>query len=1022
MVVSKRLIDRLCGLGLFSTLFEKKTPFSVEGLNEGLLSLLTFAHLKEKSVSVLYVSDDLDVLTGFYSFLEDLLPGRVYIAREDLADSGGLFASENRKNFDVFYSSLQTKSAGVFLSDQSLLNKIVCSEKIKNGALSLRLGLKIRPERILESLDAWGYDLADLAAAPKTVSRRGGILDIFPMYASHPVRVEFFGDLIETMRLFNPVSQLSFENIESFKLSPPSGYKKEGGVLLDEMLRTSVSRRFLINKNDRGLKVSNNTKCAESLLVAPSVPNLFSIKLSDQDVFVFGKKTKSLEKLGFLSSTSEYMDAPLHSGFYLNDEKLLVLGYNNVGQLKPTAIRSKQSRNPVVDSRFNIQNIELGDLVVHENYGVGVFDGLSTIRSAGNFLDCVLIKYADGVVRVFPEHFRKLHLYVSTGSKKSSVSFLSKKGWNKQLLRTKKAVDEIIHDLVLVYSERKNKRGFNYTNDNELLEVLADSFPFEETTDQFNAIKETLGDMDKDVPMDRVVLGDVGFGKTEVAVRAAMKAVASGKQVFVIAPTTILVDQHYITFNNRLSGLGVRTSMLSRFLSKKESEKILDKVSSHKTDIVVGTHKLLSEKVDTDGLGLLIVDEEHRFGVKHKEYIRRIKMNVDVLTLTATPIPRTLQQSLVGLRDISRIETPPKERLPIKTNVIVYSLGRIKQAVQRELSRNGQVYYLHNDIQSIPFVVEKLRSLFPGQRVEAAHGSMSSRGLEKTVLDFFSGDIDILICTTIIESGLDVTNANTIIINNAHRLGLSQLYQIRGRVGRGNVQAYCWLQIPNKNLNKDAYSRLKAVEHYSALGSGYEIAMKDLEIRGSGNLFGLEQSGHINNVGYSLYCKILKDRIDREVGKNSSSEKESFPSVRFSGDAFFPDSFLPLAQDRLYYYQRLATSKVQNDIDRVSDEMRDRFGPLPVEVKNVIAVSSVRAVFANSPVESVSLKKSMLGLVFKKPSSGAIDIQRVFSAADLTGSSYSFNKDGGLSLSIDSSSMDETIKNALSIGKLLGFK
>jgi len=1010
---SQNLKSRIKKLSLYSGLIKNSEPVSFSGLNTGLLSLLSYVGSEEPCGHLCLVSSDVDSARELYASVEDLAPGRVYIAIDQRADKEGLFSSEDRKNFEIFYSSVLKNKKGVYLATPEALCLMVSGPKSLEAGFALSVNKKFSREKIVTALKSWGYVFGDKSDVPMTASLRGGLLDIFPMYANYPLRIEFFGDVVETLRLFNPVSQLSFEHISNFTLLPPSGHKKVDGILLENLLSTNNIPFFYVNKKRGELVVSNTKKGVTPKHVSARIPDISSTNLKGHDVYVCGK-VDQIKNLGHCSPKTT--EAILHSGFYLKKEKLLVLGYSDTNQLKPVRESRHSLTHKTNTSRFNVQNVDLGDLIVHEDYGVGVYDGITALSSAKGLTDCVLIKYSNGSVTVFPEHFNKLYLYASSSGK---ISALGSKTWKGHLSRAKKSAELFVKDLALLYSERQRPRGFQYTNDNEFLENLSNSFPFEETIDQKKAINDVLEDLNKKNPMDRIVLGDVGFGKTEVAIRATMKAVSSGKQVFVVSPTTVLADQHFITFTSRLSAFGVRVLMLSRFITKKETMDTYEKISTRTVDVIIGTHKILSDKTDTKNLGLLIVDEEHRFGVKHKEYIRKLKRNVDVLTLTATPIPRTLQQSLVGLKDVSRIETPPKERLPIKTNVIRFSWKRVGAAIQRELVRNGQVYYLHNDIQSLPFVVEKIRKRFPRRTVGAAHGSLPSKDLEKTILAFFSGEISILVCTTIIESGLDVTNANTIIINNAHRLGLSQLYQIRGRVGRGKVQAYCWLQIPDRGLNKNAHARLRALEHYSTLGSGYEIASKDMEIRGSGNVFGHEQSGHINTVGYSLYCKLLQNQINNGPEKTTRNVSSFYPSVSFEGDCFFPEKFMSLAEDRLYYYQRLSVAKKQKDIQRVEGEIKDRFGALPEEVKNVLVSTSVKLACSNTLLKTITLNNKSLVLTFVLRPAGGVDVDRIIKAVEKIGAPYTFKNKKGFSLVVESAEMSKTVRFSKSIGKLL---
>ena len=469
--------------------------------------------------------------------------------------------------------------------------------------------------------------------------------------------------------------------------------------------------------------------------------------------------------------------------------------------------------------------------------------------------------------------------------------------------------------------------------------------------------------------MDRLLYGDVGFGKTEVALRAAMIAINSGKVVFFLSPTTVLSDQHFITSKNRLEHLGVNIELLSRFKSKKEQSKILNDLSNNKIDLVIGTHRLLSDDVPVENLGLLIVDEEHKFGVKHKNKIQHLKKHTDILTLTATPIPRTLQQSLVGIRDTSRITTPPLNKLPIKTYIKRFDWGWIKDSIEKETSRGGQVYFLHNDIKNLNKIKESLSDFFPNLNIQIGNGQMHSKDLEKIILEFFEGKIDVLVCTTIIESGLDVTNANLIIIDNAHRFGLSQLYQIRGRVGRSSREGSCYLTIPKRiQLKEDAFKRLKALEYYSFLGSGYDIAMKDLEIRGSGNLFGYEQSGQISKVGLKMYNKILREAVDKSKGLVKTENKKT--NIIFSGDAFIDTKYINSTQERINYYQKLGSCSSIKNVKTIKKEIIDRFGPMGQTTKNIINITKYKIMLTEIGSSKCVINKDSVLIKFDDNRSG----------------------------------------------------
>jgi transcription-repair coupling factor (superfamily II helicase) len=526
--------------------------------------------------------------------------------------------------------------------------------------------------------------------------------------------------------------------------------------------------------------------------------------------------------------------------------------------------------------------------------------------------------------------------------------------------------------------------------------------------------------MDKEAPVDRLVCGDVGFGKTEVALRAIMKSVLSKKQSVFLCPTTILADQHFITCTERLGPLGIKIGLLSRFKTKKEQLKTLSLLQKKEIDVLIGTHRILSQDVVIPELGILVVDEEHRFGVSHKEKIRSMKQQVDVITLSATPIPRTLQQSLVGIRDVSLIQTPPKSRKPIETTVRYFDWDTICIYIERELSRGGQVYFLHNRVDGLSFLTHKLQNAFPRVVVENIHGQMSSKELESKILSFFNGGIDILACTTIIESGLDVTNANCIIVNDAQNFGLSQLYQIRGRVGRGQNQAHCLLLVPRKQLEQRAHRRLKTLEQYTSLGSGYDISMKDLEIRGAGSLFGYKQSGHISSVGFEMYCDLLKSEVDL-VMENGGDVR--FPNIAFSEDALINESYVENPTQRLEFYNHFSRAKTTDDLLKIKHELSDRFGSIPIETKNLLFISRARVLFKNTAVSKLSINEG--GVVLVLDDIGPyLSLDKLFSALDsfsrVENVSHAFGKtkSGKLSVSLSAAGIVSSMRLLLKCSRL----
>ncbi|MFQ6677437.1 MAG: DEAD/DEAH box helicase [Fidelibacterota bacterium] len=1015
------LIETVSSSEYFRYLFSKK-PVALKSLPDGFLSLLLSAYVTKKKGAVIVIADDLDS-ENFYLTLSDLLPDLIHYApkKQAVTDASSVFITEDEKQFADAYNFLETGGRGLLVVAKSALGRQVRSPFEKNNMeYLLETNSKSNIAALLRSLSVWGYEKKTETVTPKTFCVRGGILDIYPLYSKYPVRIETFGDLVESVRLFNPVSQLSIKTINDFKIVAPSGFFSNNMVSL-QVLFKGIEDVFYLKRSEKVFRISNSTNAVvKEIKFNGSCVDKNAPARKSKKTYVFTSKKSIGKKLKMSLGGFLIIEKPLPSGFFSNDLNLVVYGYTDLNIQRPSS-GGDLSLTPETNERFTLSNIEWGDLVVHENYGIGLYRGLAKKTDVDNQQDFIAIEYADGgIVNVPVDRFDIVHKYISAHKDSIKLSRLGSKLWSKQKSIIHKSAELIVDDLVAIYSSKQAKRSFSYSSDNELVELLAGSFPFEETPDQQKAIHDVLEDLDKASPMDRVIFGDVGFGKTEVALRGAIKAIAGGRQVFFLAPTTLLADQHYITCENRLSELGVNVALLSRFQTKKEQLEIINQIETKKVDIIVGTHRLLSDDIVVNNLGLLIIDEEHRFGVKHKERIRILKQDVDVLTLTATPIPRTLQQSLFGVRNVSRINTPPMERLPIKTIIGYFNWKKIKEQVGRELRRGGQIYFLHNDINSIPFVVDKLRDLFPNHSSVGAHGSIPSKNLEKIILSFFYGEIDILVCTTIIESGLDVTRANTIIINNAHRFGIAQLYQIRGRVGRGNVQAYCWLLIPHKTLKKEAYERLRAIEHFSALGSGYQIALKDLEIRGAGNLFGYEQSGNIGKVGFHLYCKILNKALDEKL-KGSGFKKVTRPTVSIKRGAFFSEEYIPIVQDRIYYYQRLASAVNTDEVFAVKYEVLDRYGKMSEEADNVINAAYLRELFLNLGVEKILLDTRLVRFDFSnQPAGGGINFSELYN--DLLSRKWncSFKEHNkGFSLVVNTDSLIKSISFAKEINKLL---
>ena len=605
----------------------------------------------------------------------------------------------------------------------------------------------------------------------------------------------------------------------------------------------------------------------------------------------------------------------------------------------------KKKKRKIYEGRKiqNFSELKPGDYVVHENHGLGIYQGIEKIEVDKITKDYMKIAYAKGGNLYIPAtQLDLIQKYASADAKKPKLNRLGSQEWVKTKKRVRGAVKVIAKDLVELYAVRQNQEGYVYGPDTVWQQEFEEMFPFEETEDQMHAIEAVKKDMESKKIMDRLICGDVGYGKTEVAIRAAFKAVQEDKQVVYLVPTTILAQQHYNTFVQRMKEFPVRVDLMCRFRTPSQQKKTIQDLKKGLVDIVIGTHRVLSKDVEFKNLGLLIIDEEQRFGVQHKEKIKKMKENVDVLTLTATPIPRTLHMSLIGIRDMSVLEEAPEERMPIQTYVMEYNDEMVREAIERECARQGQVYYVYNRVEDIADVAGRIQKLVPDVNVAYAHGQMREHELEKIMYDFINGEIDVLVSTTIIETGLDISNVNTMIIHDADRLGLSQLYQLRGRVGRSNRMAYAFLLYRRDKLLKEvAEKRLAAIREFSDLGSGFKIAMRDLEIRGAGNLLGAEQHGHMEAVGYDLYCKMLNEAVKQLKGE---MEEEDFTTtIDLNVDAFIPDSYIPNEYQKLDIYKRIAAIESDEEREDMEEELIDRFGDSPKKVGTLLEVAALKA-------------------------------------------------------------------------------
>ena len=630
--------------------------------------------------------------------------------------------------------------------------------------------------------------------------------------------------------------------------------------------------------------------------------------------------------------------------------------------------KKKRKKKKIYEGRKinDFNELSIGDYVVHENHGLGIYQGIEKVEVDKVTKDYMKIEYRDGgILYVLATGLDAIQKYASADSKKPKLNKLGTQEWNKTKSKVRAATGEVAKDLVELYAARQQKNGYPYGQDTVWQKEFEEMFPFEETEDQLQAIEATKKDMESTKIMDRLICGDVGYGKTEIAIRAAFKAVQEGKQVVYLVPTTILAQQHYNTFVQRMKDFPVRIDMLSRFRTAAEQKKTITDLKKGMVDIVIGTHRVLSKDVEYKDLGLLIIDEEQRFGVAHKEKIKKIKENVDVLTLTATPIPRTLHMSLIGIRDMSVLEEAPNDRLPIQTYVLEYNEEMVREAIVRELSRGGQVYYVYNRVNNIADVAAQIQQLVPEANVAFAHGQMQEKQLEQIMFDFINQDIDVLVSTTIIETGLDISNVNTMIIHDSDNMGLSQLYQLRGRVGRSNRTAYAFLMYrKDKMLKEVAEKRLAAIKEFTDLGSGFKIAMRDLEIRGAGNLLGASQHGHMQAVGYDLYCKMLNEAVKNLKG--IPTKEDFLTTIDLDVDAFLPESYIVNEVQKLDIYKRIAGIENQSECDDMKEELLDRFGVVPTEAENLLRISMIRVAAHRLDMTEIKGKNSQIVFTLKE--------------------------------------------------------
>ena len=922
---------------------------------------------------------------------------------------------------------------------EALAERVADAEALQRETITVRVGDRISIEVLEQALVDASFTRVDFVYEPGQYSVRGGIVDVFSYSESKPYRLDFFGDEVDSIRRFNISSQLSSDRLERVEIIPdlnagtPAAAKvsfarfagaeaswwfydadfvlrrvndirrrtlsdMEHPDEIDSLLTSrnslvadlSGSRIFLLRDNLPERPAAATVKFATS--PQPKFNKNFEMLADDMirgalrgyDTYILSENKAQVERLenifhqiGRGQAVVRSLSTTLHEGFVDNDLKLCLYTDHQIFDRYQRYRINGEIRRDEQMTVAELNQLRPGDYVVHIDHGVGRFDGLVKIAAGdGRMQEAIKLVYKDGDVLFVNVHsLHRISRYKSGDGEPPKVYKLGNGAWQKLKNATKKAVKDISRELIALYAKRKASKGYAFSHDSYLQHELEASFRWEDTPDQQSATAAIKKDMESDQPMDRLVCGDVGFGKTEVAIRAAFKAAVDGKQVAVLVPTTILALQHYRSFTERLRDFPVRVEYINRTKSTKEVSQIREDLASGKIDILIGTHKMLGKQIVFRDLGLLIIDEEQKFGVAAKEKLTEMSVSVDTLTLTATPIPRTLQFSLMGSRDLSVISTPPPNRQPILTESHVFSEEIIRDAVEAELARGGQVYFVHNRVEDLPALQGLITRLCPKARVAVGHGKMPAEQLEKLIMDFIYGEFDVLVSTTIVENGIDIPNANTIIVDNAQNFGLSDLHQLRGRVGRSNQKGYCYLlSPPDELLSSDARRRLRAIEEFPDLGSGFNIAMQDLDIRGAGNLLGAEQSGFIADIGFETYQKIMNEAVAElraeglHVPGLSDGEQEVVEQMRFIDDAHIdieveaalPDAYVSQQAERLKLYRELDSTKDEEALQAFESRLADRFGPLPRAAKELLNVVRLRWEAIRLGMERVKVKNGLM--------------------------------------------------------------
>ncbi len=1033
---------------------EEVTHLNLEGLSGSSLAMIAANYIQENPEVNLFVLSDKEQAAYFANDLECIFGerGENYVRKKILffpTSYKRLYEIENTDstNLQLRTEVLDrigntTRKTAIVTYPEALSEKVVTKKYLTKNTLKLKAGEQISIDFAIDVFMEYDFERVDFVVEPGQFAVRGGIIDVFSFSDDHPYRIEFFGDEVESIRTFDPVTQLSLENLSRVSVVPNVQDRlvtesreaflkylpKNTRVWIEDILFTSdrLDQEFkkaeltFINLEGEIQHLEPKALFIKSEQFKLDLENVNTIEFGSQKYFKdadkikfntnpqpsfnknfdllieeFDKNTKDGIRNFILSDNPRQINRlytifedlqasrpdhekiefqsvllSLHEGFIDYDLKIACFTDHQLFERYHKFHLKTGYKNKEALTLKELYDLKPGDYVTHIDHGIGRFDGLEKIENNGRQQEAIRLIYKNQDLLYISIHsLHRIAKYIGKEGTQPALNKLGSNAWNKLKSKTKQRVKDIAKDLIKLYAERKSQKGFSYASDTYLQHELEASFIYEDTPDQLKSTADVKKDMEQDCPMDRLVCGDVGFGKTEVAIRAAFKAVSDSKQVAVLVPTTILALQHYKTFSARLAEFPCRVDYLNRFKSTKQQKQTLQDLKDGKVDILIGTHRLVSKDVEFKDLGLLIIDEEQKFGVSTKEKLKQFKINVDTLTLTATPIPRTLQFSLMGARDLSVINTAPPNRYPVNTEIRMFSEEVIRDGIMYEISRGGQVFFVHNRVQNIMDVRFMIEKFCPGITIGVAHGQMDGKSLEKVMLDFVNGAYDVLLATTIIESGLDIPNTNTIFINEAQNYGLSDLHQLRGRVGRANKKAFCYLLSPPlSTLTDEARKRLKAIEEFADLGSGFNIAMRDLDIRGAGNILGGEQSGFISEIGFEMYNQILdealmelretefkdvfKDEVKTEYVKDCQIETDM--------ELLIPDDYISQIAERLSLYKELDNIQMEEKLDAFREKLIDRFGPIPSETQALINTIRLRWLAKKIGFERLILKKNRM--------------------------------------------------------------